>query len=119
MPSFPYVMPQLMNLTPLAASGNSNPVSLPPRSANMAVTIHIKFTKGSLTNATFIVQALNPDGSTWQDLVGAAYTTGALTADSSLAIPVLLSGVKQVRVRYTSTGTVTSSAAVIDATVQQ
>lgn len=117
MPSFPFVMPQLLNLTPLAASGNSAAVSLPPRSANMAVTVHVKFTKGSLTNATFFLQALNPDGTTWGDVIGAA--TAAVTADTNAAISAILPGVKQVRVRYVTTGTVTSSQAVIDATVQQ
>lgn len=122
MPSIPFVLPQPLNIptgTGLSASGNSNAISLPPRSANMAVTIHGKFTKGSLTNAAFFVQALNPDGSTWADLVGSQYASGTLTADGQFCIPVLLPGVKQVRVRYTSTGTATGSAIVIDATVQQ
>jgi len=121
MPSFAFVMPQPLNIpsgTGLSASGNSNPINLPPKSANMAVTIHGKFTKGSLTNATFVVQALNPDGSTWADLIGAQYTTGALAADTNFAIPVLIPGVKQVRVRYASTGTTTGSAIVIDSTCQ-
>jgi len=119
MPSNPFVLPQPLNLTPLAASGNSNPISLPPRSINMAVTFHIKFTKGSLTNAAFTIQALNPDGSTWASLIGAQYTTGTLSADTNCVLTALLPGVKQVRIAYTSTGTVTSSAVVIDATVQQ
>lgn len=123
MPSNPFVLPQPLNLTPLAASGNSNAVSLPPRSINMAVTFHIKFTLGSLTNAQFIVQALNPDGTTWQDVIvgaGGLLGTALLVASANQAvIAVLAPGVKQLRVRYTSTGTVTSSAVVIDATVQQ
>jgi hypothetical protein len=122
MPSLPFVLPQPLNLTPLAASGNSAAISLPPRSANMAVTFNIKFTVGSLTNAQFIVQALNPDGTTWQDVVtgaGALVGTAVLTANANQALSVLLPGVKQVRMRYTSTGSTTSSAVVIDATVQQ
>jgi predicted phage tail protein len=122
MPSFPYVMPQMLNLTPLAASGNSSAISLPPRSANMAVTVQVKFTKGSLTNGQVILQALHVDGATWLDVVtgaGALVGTAVLTADSSLAFSAILPGVKQVRCRYATTGTVTSSALVIDATVQQ
>lgn len=122
MPSFPYVMPQMLNLTPLAASGNSAAVSLPPRSANMAVTIQVKFTKGSLTNCQVILQALAVDGSTWLDVVtgaGSLVGTATLTADTTQAFSALLPGVKQVRCRYTTTGTVTSSALVIDCTVQQ
>lgn len=118
MPSFAFVMPQPLNLTPLAASGNSGTINLPPKTSNMAVTIHGKFTLGSLTNATFTVQALNPDGTTWANLVGAQYTTGVLTANTNFAIPVLAPGCKQLRVAYTSTGTVTGSAIVIDATCQ-
>jgi hypothetical protein len=122
MPSIPYVMPQLLNLTPLAASGNSNPISLPPRSATCAVVFHIKFTKGSLTNGQVFVQALNPDGSTWADLIGGGSTvlsTGTLSADTNIAIYCVAAGAKQLRCRYTTTGTVTSSVLVIDATVQQ
>src|SRR6266498_3861970 len=109
MPSFPYVQ-NLLNLTPLAASGNSSPISLPPRSATMNAVVHIRFTKGSLTNGSFFVQALNPDGSTWSDMLNLA--SGTLTADTNMAIPVNAAGVKQVRVRYATTGTVTSSAVV-------
>lgn len=122
MPSNPFVYPQLLNLTPLAASGNTNPISLPPRSLAMNVTFHIKFTLGSLTNAQFFVQALNPDGTTWQDMVsdaGGLISTAVLTANQNQAIPVYAPGVKQLRIRYVSSGTVTSSAVVIDTTTQQ
>lgn len=122
MPSFPFVMPQPLNLTPLAASGNSAAISLPPRSATMKATFHIKFTLGSLTNCQVIAQALNPDGATWQDIVvgaGGLLGTAVLVASNNLALQVEAPGVKQLRVRYTTTGTVTSSALVIDATVQQ
>lgn len=117
MPSLPFVLPQPLNLTPLAASGNSAAISLPPRSANMAVTFHGKLTIGSLTNAQVFLQALNPDGTTWADVVG--QNTAVLTANANFALSALLPGVKQVRCRYTSTGTVTSSALVLDASVQQ
>jgi hypothetical protein len=120
MPSFPFVMPQVMNTSPLAASGNSNPVSLIQKSANMAVTFHIKFTLGSLTNGVFTVQALNPDGATWGTVfaAGGSYASGTLASSTNLAITVLAPGVKQLRVAYTTTGTVIGSGAVIDATVQ-
>lgn len=122
MPSFPFVFPQLMNLTPLAASGNSNPINIPPKSGSMLVVVHIKFTLGSLTNASFTVQALNPDGSTWESMILAGSTalgTGTITASGNYALGAICSGVKQIRVTYTTTGTVTSSAAIIDATTSQ
>lgn len=122
MPSFPFVMPQMLNLTPLAASGSSAVVNLPPRSADMLATIHIKFTLGSLTNAAFTIKALNPDGSTFETIIGNGTTplgTGTLTANGNFAFPVLVPGVKQLRVDYTTTGTATGSAAVIDCTVRQ
>lgn len=125
MPSLPFVLPQPLNIptgTGLSASGNSTAISLPPKSANMAVTFHIKFTVGSLTNAQFIVQALNPDGATWEDVVGpngSLLGTALITTSQNLAVSALLPGVKQARVRYTSTGTATSSGVVVDATVQQ
>ncbi len=120
MPSTPFVFPQPLNIpaaTGLSASGNSNPVSLKNKSVNMAVTFHIKFTLGSLTNATFVAQVLNPDTSTWEDYNTG--TTGTLTANSNVAIPVSCPGALQARVRYASTGTATNSAVVIDATCQQ
>lgn len=122
MPSFPFVLPQMLNLTPLAASGSSGVANLPPRSANMAATIHIKFTIGSLTNASFTVKALNPDGTTFETIIGNGSTalgTGVITASGNFAFPILVPGVKQLRVDYTTTGTVTGSAAIIDCTVQQ
>lgn len=121
MPSFPFVMPQPLNLTPLAASGNSAAISLPPRSSNMAVTFHGKLTIGSLTNAQIFMQALNPDGSTWADIVvgaGGILGTALLTVSTNFVLSAILPGVKQVRCRYTTTGTVTSSVLVLDATVQ-
>jgi hypothetical protein len=117
MPSFPFVFSNALNVTPMLASGNSTAVSLPPRSANMAVVAHCKFTVGSLTNATIKLQALNPDGTTWEDVVG--QTTGAITASGNYALSAVLAGVKQVRVAYSTTGTTTSSALIVDFTCQQ
>ncbi len=122
MPSFPFVLPNLLTIpaaTGLSASGNSAAASLPPRSSNMAVTVYVKFTQGSLTSAVVTLQVLAQDGSTWMDVNGAAYTTGTMTADTNMAITALLPGVKQFRCRYTKIGTATNSALVIDATVQQ
>lgn len=122
MPSFPFVLPQMLNLTPLAASGSSAVVSLPPRSADMLATIHIKFTLGSLTNAAFTIKALNPDGTTFETIIGNGSTalgTGTITASGNFAFPVLVPGVKQLRVDYVTTGTVAGSAAIIDCTVRQ
>lgn len=121
MPSSVFTYASPLVLTPLAASGNSTAVSLPPKSQYMGVTFHIKFTLGSLTNATFTVQALNPDGATWQNLLtatGAAYSTGALAASANVALAVAAPGCKQLRVAYISSGTVTSSAVTIDCTTQ-
>jgi hypothetical protein len=88
----------------------------------MAATFHIKFTIGSLTNATFTLQALNPDGVTWGTVLsgaGTAVSTGALVANGNYALSVPTPGVKQLRVAYVTTGTLTSSGVVIDCTVRQ
>ena len=125
MPSVPFVLPQPLNIlaaTGLSASGFSNPISLPPRSADMSATFHFKFTLGSLTNATFTLQALNPDGVTWGSLIqgGAIIVgTGTLTASGSYAITCLAPGCKSLRVAYVTTGALTGSAVVIDCTVRQ
>lgn len=122
MPTKAIQYPNLLNLTPLAASGNSNPINLPPTSfVSYGVTIYIKFTVGSLTNATFVPQILNPDGSTWCDyyVANAVNGTGTVTVSTNASLTVHVYGAKQMRVRYTTTGTVTSSAAVIDATGYQ
>ena len=116
--SYSFILPQPLNLTPLAASGNSTALVLNPKSADMMCVWHIKFTLGSLTNCTVTIQILNPDGSTWQSLNGAQYTTGAMTVSTNTAIPVVCSGVKSVRATYTTTGTVTSSQLIIDCTVR-
>lgn len=122
MPTKAIQYPNLLNVTPLAASGNSAGINLPPTSfASYGVTLHIKFTLGSLTNATIVPQILNPDGSTWQDLYaqGALSSSGTLTASTNLCMTLHVYGAKQFRVRYASTGTVTSSALVVDATGYQ
>lgn len=119
MPTKALQFPNLLNLTPLAASGNSTAINLPATSAApYGVVIHIKFTIGSLTNATVVPQLLNPDSSTWQDIYvnAAVQSSGALAASTNLAMTILPFGCKQFRCRYTSTGTVTSSALIIDAT---
>lgn len=121
MPSLAYVFPQLMNLTPLLASGNSNAISLPPRSSNSLVTVHMKLTLGSLTNMQFTIVALNPDGSTFAQLIGVGTTpmgTGVIAASGNYAFTFSVAGVKQIRVAYVTTGVTTSSAAIIDATAQ-
>ncbi len=111
MPSYPFTYsPQPLNVTPVTiGTTNSGAVSLPPRSADMAVTFHIKFTLGSLTNAVFTVQALNPDGSTWQSLVGAQYASGTLTASTNLSISAMVPGAKQLRVQVVTTGAANTS----------
>jgi hypothetical protein len=122
MPSNIFVYPQLLNLTPLLASGNTVGLSLPPRSLTQSLTFHIKFTLGSLTSAQFFVQALNPDGTTWADLQsdsGGSMSTAVLSATANVALPCFAPGVKQLRMRYVATGTLTSSAVVIDTTTQQ
>ena len=125
MPSVPFVLPQPLNIatgTGLSASGFSNPISLPPRSADMAATFHVKFTLGSLTNATFTLQALNPDGVTWGTVItsgATAVSTGVLTAAGSFAISALLPGCKSLRIAYVTTGVLTASGVVIDCTVRQ
>jgi len=119
MPTRAIQYPNLLTLTPLAASGNSTAINLPPSSlVSYGVIIHVKFTLGSLTNATVFPQVLNPDGSTWEDMYaqGAISSTGALVASGNLALTVFVFGCKQFRCRYTSTGTVTSSQLIIDAT---
>jgi hypothetical protein len=119
MPTKALQYPNLLNLTPLAASGNSTAINLPPTSsAPYGVVIHVKFTIGSLTNATVVPQILNPDGSTWQDVYSGAaiQSTGTMAASTNAALTIFPFGAKQFRCRYTSTGTVTSSALVIDAT---
>ena len=111
--------PNLLTLTPLAASGNSAAINLPVTSSvPYGVIIHVKFTLGSLTNCTVTPQLLNPDGSTWEDIYaqGAISSTGALIASASLALYIAPFGCKQFRVRYATTGTVTSSQLIIDAT---
>lgn len=117
MPSFPFVYSNALNVTTLAASGNSAAVSLPPRSANMAVVAHCKVTIGTSTGIVVKLQALNPDGSTWEDVQG--QTSASLTASANLALSAVLAGVKQVRVAYTAAGTTTTSGLVVDFTVQQ
>ena len=125
MPSVPFVLPQPLNIaaaTGLSASGFSNPISLPPRSADMSATFHFKFTLGSLTNVTFSIQALNPDGITWGSVITGGATalgTGVLTASGNYAISALLPGCKSLRVAYVTTGALTGSAVVIDCTVRQ
>lgn len=119
MPTKAYQYPNLMNLTPLAASGNSTAINLPPTSqAPYGIVLHIKFTLGSLTNATVVPQILNPDGTTWQDIYvnAAVQSSGTLTANTNLCMTIFPFGAKQFRVRYATTGTVTSSALVVDAT---
>jgi hypothetical protein len=109
----------LMNLTPLAASGNSTAINLPFTSqAPYGVILHIKFTLGSLTNAAVIPQLLNPDGTTWEDLYmqGAVSGSGTMAASTNLSLWLPAFGCKQFRVRYTATGTVTSSQLIVDAT---
>lgn len=111
--------PNLLTVTPLAASGNSTAINLPFTSqAPYGIILHIKFTLGSLTNATVVPQLLNPDGSTWEDLYmqGAVSGSGTLTASTNLSLWLPAFGCKQFRVRYASTGTVTSSALTVDAT---
>lgn len=106
--------------TGLSASGNSTAISLPPKATRMAATYFINFTKGSLTSATFKVQATN-DGTTWWDLLGVNgynYTTGTLSASTKAAIPVVVSGVQQLRVAYSKVGTATSSGVTVDCVTQ-
>lgn len=122
MPTKAIQYPNLMNLTPLAASGNSTAINLPVTSlAPYGVIVHVKFTIGSLTNAVVFPQVLNPDGSTWEDMYaqGAVSSSGTMAASVNLAFTVFVFGCKQFRVRYTSSGTVTSSALVVDATGYQ
>ena len=119
MPTKALQYPNLLTVTPLAASGNSTAINLPPTSsAPYGVVVHVKFTLGSLTNATVIPQILNPDGSTWQDIYvnAAVQSTGAMAASTNACFTIFPFGAKQFRVRYTSTGTVTSSALTVDAT---
>ena len=125
MPTVPYTFPQPLNIptgTGLSASGNSNPVSTVQRTADMALTFHIKFTLGGLTNATFTLQALNPDGATWGAVLtgaGATVGTGVLVASGNFALTVASPGAKQMRIAYVTTGVTASSGVVIDCTSRQ
>jgi hypothetical protein len=118
MPNYPFNFPT-QTLTPLAASGNTNPITLKNRSVNAAAVFHIKFTLGSLTNATFTVQQQNPDGATWETLSGSQYTTGTVTASGGWAIAVGPGITQPVRLAYTTTGTTTGSQVVLDVSCQQ
>ena len=120
MPCIQFTYPQPMNLTPLLASGNSTPTSLVPRSSAFQGTFHGKFTLGSLTNATFNVQVLNPDAATWETLIvnGVAVSSGVLAASTNFALPFAVPGCKQVRLAYVTTGVTTGSLAIIDLTTQ-
>lgn len=122
MPTKALQYPNLLTIptgTGLSASGNSTAINLPPTSsAPYGVVIHVKFTLGSLTNAVVIPQILNPDGSTWGDVYSGAalQSTGTMTVSTNAAMTIFPFGAKQFRVRYTSSGTATSSALVVDAT---
>lgn len=120
MPSKLYQYAQLLNVTPLAASGNSSAPTVPALGVNAmwGIKLHIKLTIGSLTNAQVVAQVLNPDGSTWEDdyVAGALNATSLSTVSNNFALTLFVYGCKSFRVRYTSTGTVTSSALIVDAT---
>lgn len=80
----------------------------------------IRFTKGSLTNASFKVQVSpdkSPDAATWFDV--AASDSGVLTASANLAISCAVPGARMARVAYTATGTTTSSSVGIDFSWQE
>lgn len=70
------------------------------------VTVHLSFTLGSLTNATFTAQLLGPD-SNWRDVTDPGALT--LSADGKKVFSVNAKGAKQFRVSISSSGTITSS----------
>lgn len=109
---------QLLNLTPLVAGSAqfSSALNVVPRCGVGLVVMQCNFTLGTLTNVVLTPQCLGSDGN-WYDYV--ALATAALVASTFAAIGVIVAGTKQVRMKYVATGTVTSSALVVNATMQQ
>jgi len=114
MPSYSFKYPTLLASAVTAASGASTAVGIPSKSQYQVVNLLCNFTLGSLTSITLIPQ-ISYDGAIWFNVLPALV---AITATGTYAVPVNAAGAKQVRMSYTTAGTVTGSLLAVDAVTQ-